>query len=307
MSNKNEQKAAAQALRNERLREANMSVHVEFEEMAADKERHRREKEKARLDQVAAKAQQRTEQRERKFRERDARKLNAKMLLEAAAQEQAEKQLEREAHAKDRQRQQMLRDEQERDEAERSRRSVEEARLAARQRVQQEMAEAQQAAALREIESEKRLKAFEENKRTKRERELEVEKQKALKRKQIMEETANNLESHKVEIMHKLVDAEARFTQTGQARKHENETVHEVLHIGNGDKQFFVNRRSNAQEFQKLVAICKILTKKEIAEGVSRQREQLMQATLRDRENLRLEKERAQQLIAKKLHTSVSK
>jgi hypothetical protein len=299
----NRSKMSMTAKRSEQLRASN-ETHAE-QVLAEMMERQHRLEEKERQQQEAmeAKAQQKREAREKRAKQRQERQQANRELLDRKAHEEECLRQEREAAAREKQRQQQIREALERDDAERHKRVVELARQQARLRVEQQLEEATAKARQRDAESIKRLQEFEESRRQQREAIRQAEALKESKRQQAFRDAQRASEEHKETILRKRETLEQKFHNSMLSKKHEDETVHEVSHIGGGDKLFFVNRRANAQEFGKLVSICKIVSKKETAEAISRQREALLNATLRDREALRLDKERAQKELEKRMRS----
>lgn len=137
-----------------------------------------------------------------------------------------------------------------------------------------------------------RLQEFNARKRQQFAEQALEETKKSEQRKQTFEQAVQRQEERKSTFLAKRSAHDQRYMELETIRNHDIAKQQELERQEEDDKRLYVKRRTQAMQFDQLMSIGNIEQKKEKGEAVSRQRDKLVEHMLKEREKLRLQRER---------------
>ena len=286
------------------LRDATNSLNKDFVSKLERRKRQLEEKERARAEAMEAQKERLREETERRQRQRKQRLEQNKEHLERMAKEQEEAVLKKEEEAAER-RAQLEREKQARKQHLQEQQALANARRdeARRNAREHELQEMRLAEAKRQHADEKLHKYFDERE-TERQRHQREEEEKERERQRKRLQAEQRAEERKRRILENREQHEQTMQEIKQHRSEEEHVKSLNQKFSQDDKSFFVQRKARAIEFAKLVSVGDYTRKVHKAETIEQQRKEMLKATLREREQTRLQQERFRQQMESKLSAS---
>ena len=137
-----------------------------------------------------------------------------------------------------------------------------------------------------------KMAEFQQKLRQRRSEAAQEEAKKNEQRLRIFETAAERQEERREAFVSKRIALEQTLSDADALRKAAAAKAQEVEREAEDDKRMYVRRRSLAVQFDQLMSVANIERKRAKGEAVSRQRERLIDMTLKEREKIRLQRER---------------